>query len=746
MKTLVVLTFFVVVHFVRYGSGISTLDNETYDVFLQLIKGEFSVPVKDRTDKQKSAVVRFWRNRASLSLRGGGLFFNGKAVVKKTELHDVVQKMYKSSKGSGARKIYHKLKECYSGVALRDVQKMLSKSCTHQRLNVRFENKARLRPVRARTVQIRHHIDVVNMQGLSTKFKGKTFKYVLSIIDVFSRYHWLVPLERKSSSHVARELIRVYKEHGAPRFIQHDQGPEFDGAVSALCKKLHIKVIKGRPYHPQSQGTIEKAHRSFQKNIMYDFLVMKKAGFNWVKSLPEYARTLNLDPKEELAWKSPFEIYYGRKPNSVETKGNRNVQEWHIASDRYQGMIHPSSKDYTDRAKKIRNIRNLANSATEQCVNRMAKLEDGSNAPSPPSTYDIGETVLIYYSPVKKLESRRHIVEAGIVKRNLRLQKYQVAFISPTSGKLIYKWIPVHDITSLTMEKEKRRSTLKMAKRRNRKKAHRRKYLQSYENERSLFEDRTGSGHFIISYDPPKDGNCQFSAICKLLNTIGIFRSNQTMRKEIVSHLEANPLQNFTDLPWPVYLTQMSQNGTYGDHLTLQAASDLYNVEFVVISSLGPGATTTISPMNSNPLCTFALGHFAENAGEHYVCLENEHNWNTWYSEVTSHEITASELSPSVTLDENNMPSDMPQPKWNRYEEVDESYAEYNTSRDIDVPYYKSNTPSDMPQPKLNRTEEADCKGKAKIVSKMHSKRINWLTANLEIKNCIFPLAHRTEP
>jgi len=36
------------------------------------------------------------------------------SVVKKEGLHDVVKKMYKSSKGSEVRKIYHKLKNNYS--------------------------------------------------------------------------------------------------------------------------------------------------------------------------------------------------------------------------------------------------------------------------------------------------------------------------------------------------------------------------------------------------------------------------------------------------------------------------------------------------------------------------------------------------------------------------------------------------------------------------------------------------------
>ena len=36
---------------------------------------------------------------------------------------------------------------------------------------------------------------------------------------------------------------------------------------------------------------------------------------NWAKSLPNYARILNENAKEELGWKSPLEIYYGRKLN-----------------------------------------------------------------------------------------------------------------------------------------------------------------------------------------------------------------------------------------------------------------------------------------------------------------------------------------------------------------------------------------------------------------------------------------------
>ena len=63
----------------------------------------------------------------------------------------------------------------------------------------------------------------------------------------------------------------------------------------------------------------------------------------------------------------------------------------------------------------------------------------------------------------------------------------------------------------------------------------------------------------------------------------------------------------------------MARNGTYGDHITLQAIANLFNVQLVIYSTLGTLATQTITPVNGCPIATFYLGHFAEGAGEQVV-------------------------------------------------------------------------------------------------------------------------------
>ena len=82
------------------------------------------------------------------------------------------------------------------------------------------------------------------------------------------------------------------------------------------------------------------------------------------------------------------------------------------------------------------------------------------------------------------------------------------------------------------------------------------------------------------------------------------------------------PLELFATTPWAEYLHLMTKNGTYGDQITLQAAADLYNIEIVVVSTLGPDATTVISPSSSMPTARVRLGHYVENHGKHYICVD----------------------------------------------------------------------------------------------------------------------------
>ena len=136
----------------------SAVDETVYETLLRLTEGKFDVPVKKRSTKQKSACVRYWRNKTKFSIEivkgQKKLCFEGKEVLKKSDLDRLVTKEFKHCKGIGARKLKHRLLKTYQGASEPLVQKILLKSKLNQKLNARFTNKAIIRPVRASAVQV----------------------------------------------------------------------------------------------------------------------------------------------------------------------------------------------------------------------------------------------------------------------------------------------------------------------------------------------------------------------------------------------------------------------------------------------------------------------------------------------------------------------------------------------------------------------------------------------------------------
>src|SRR6267154_2642550 len=67
-------------------------------------------------------------------------------------------------------------------------------------------------------------IDLVEVTSLSAYNDG--FKFLLTCIDCFSRYAWVVPMKNKKASTVAEAFTSVMSER-KPTYVQSDKGSEF---------------------------------------------------------------------------------------------------------------------------------------------------------------------------------------------------------------------------------------------------------------------------------------------------------------------------------------------------------------------------------------------------------------------------------------------------------------------------------------------------------------------------------------
>src|SRR5438105_3055680 len=94
----------------------------------------------------------------------------------------------------------------------------------------------------------------------------KEFKYILHIKDHFSKFSWGYSLKSKSAEEIAFNLFEQFMIFGIPKILQTDNGTEFTSSVIKQLINLwpEIKIINGRPRHPQSQGLIEKGNDILQ--------------------------------------------------------------------------------------------------------------------------------------------------------------------------------------------------------------------------------------------------------------------------------------------------------------------------------------------------------------------------------------------------------------------------------------------------------------------------------------------------
>ena len=68
--------------------------------------------------------------------------------------------------------------------------------------------------------------DLVDMQHFAEHNDG--YKYLLSVIDVFSKYGWMIPLKQKTGKEVSSAFEKIMKESGRkPEKVWCDKGTEF---------------------------------------------------------------------------------------------------------------------------------------------------------------------------------------------------------------------------------------------------------------------------------------------------------------------------------------------------------------------------------------------------------------------------------------------------------------------------------------------------------------------------------------
>ena len=143
--------------------------------------------------------------------------------------------------------------------------------------------------------------------------------YLSTVMDDYSRYILSYTLSRTMKAEDAESTLKLalskaeiekVKVYHKPRLLS-DNGPAYHSKeLAQFLKERRIKHIHGSPYHPMTQGKIERWHRSM-KNVVklqhyYSPSELERAIAEWV----EYYN--NQRYHESLDNVTPADVYFGR--------------------------------------------------------------------------------------------------------------------------------------------------------------------------------------------------------------------------------------------------------------------------------------------------------------------------------------------------------------------------------------------------------------------------------------------------
>ena len=276
-------------------------------------------------------------------------------------------------------------------------------------------------------------------------------KYLLTMICLYTKYPVAIPIKRVDNETVLNAMMEVFSTFGLPQEILTDQGSVFMSKLTRhFCKTLKIEKVKTSPYHPQSNGSLERWHACLKS-------MLRKAG----KNLKEWDCTLKYllmayrDSPHSVTGFSPFSLMFGREVRGPlellrtswvdgDVVEECNVSEWlvgvklkmaemaELVSDR-ETVAKTKMKKYYDKPAKAKRF-NVGEMVLVRRPALHGKFERAWDGP-----FEVGKVV----SPVTYLIKRPgHSSRSKVIHTNL-LRKWvtpvdsihRVAFIQEEDGE-----------------------------------------------------------------------------------------------------------------------------------------------------------------------------------------------------------------------------------------------------------------------------------------------------------------------
>ena len=136
-------------------------------------------------------------------------------------------------------------------------------------------------------------------------------EYIMVVVDYFTKWVEAYAIPDHTAQTVADKLLNEFVcRYGMPQSIHTDQGREFESTLfQCLCEALGIDKTRTTPYHPQSDGLVERFNKTLQQMLA---LFVNDRRDDWDDHIPFLLLAYRSSPQQSTLC-TPNLLMFGRE-------------------------------------------------------------------------------------------------------------------------------------------------------------------------------------------------------------------------------------------------------------------------------------------------------------------------------------------------------------------------------------------------------------------------------------------------
>jgi transposase InsO family protein len=244
-----------------------------------------------------------------------------KLVKKESEWEELISLQHTQDGHAYFETTYVKLSNTYHGIKRAIVKAFAERcgTCAQNKMNVHKSKRRWIRPILTGTCFKHLQMDLIN-KSRDAGGADKSYKYIMRIVDMFSKYSWVYPLKNKTAEEVHFVLCWFFGNVCPPTIFQSDNGSEFKNElVNALMESNGVEYRHGQPYKPSTQGVVERSNGTLQDRMakMINDLPTDQQS-DWLNVLWKANHAMNC-AVHTTTDSTPFRMLYGMDPPVTKT-------------------------------------------------------------------------------------------------------------------------------------------------------------------------------------------------------------------------------------------------------------------------------------------------------------------------------------------------------------------------------------------------------------------------------------------